>query len=381
MNNESTGPHHRPLQRATQRTSGLAVLVVLAMLAAGCISHPPKAPEQREYVRFPPPPEPPRVQFLCNLAGELEDFAPPGNRFLDFLVGAHRRAPQSLAKPYGLDMHDGQLYVTDTILQRVALIDFKSRKFSWFGARGEGLLRKPASVRVGPDGRVYVADTVRRQIVAFDKEGRYRAAYGDGKTMKPVDVLVMSNELFALDIDGHCIKVFDLASAQLKRTIGKQGIAPGEFNHPNALAADQAGNIYVCDAINLRIQKIDRDGKPLLVFGKAGQGAGELARPRGLAVARDGTIYVADAIMGVVQLFNPEGKALMHLGGQGFGEGELVLPAQVMLNDDSVDYFKKYLAPDFVPEYLIFVANQLGSNKVSVFAFGHRAEAKPVPPQ
>lgn len=346
----------------------------------GCLSQgPKKLPEPREYVHFPAPPDSPRVQFLCSLEGEMEGFTPSRGRFLDFLSGRARKAPEVLTKPYGLDMQDGRLYVADTIAGRVAAIDFKTKQFRWIGTKGKGMLRKPVSVRAGADGRIYVADSGRRQIIAFDREGRYQAEYGDGKSGKLIDSLVFSNELFALDIEGSCIQVYDLATGKTKRTIGKSGTEPGEFNRPNGMASDVDGNLYICDAINLRIQKLDHEGKPLKVVGRAGKGVGELVRPRGLAVARDGILYVADSLVGVVQLFNPEGQPLMNFGGQGFGEGQLALPAQVTLNYDSLPFFQEFVAPDFVPEYLILVANQLGVNKVSVFAFGHAKEKPEMP--
>ena len=360
----------------------LILSVIAALGIAGCRTAPKQPALAPEYVYFPAPPDVPHAQFLCHLAGELPGFEQKSkNRFLDFLVGKPKQAPQYLVKPYGLLLHDNRLFVADTLMKGVAIIDFTNGSMKWIGNSGRGALRKPVNVSIGPDNTLYVSDTLRQQVIAYDKDGRYRAEFGESATFKPVDTLVSSNELFVLDLENSCIKVFDLATAKVLRTIGKLGTAPGEFNKPNAMAMDKEGNLYVCDAMNLRIQKLAHDGSPLLVFGKAGQGPGLLARPRGLAVSDDGIIYVTDAMMGVVQLFNQQGQALMHLGYRGFAEGELYLPAQVTLSKEKIPYFEKYLSPDFESEYLILVANNSGGNKISVFAFGHPKAKIPASPE
>jgi hypothetical protein len=42
----------------------------------------------------------------------------------------------------------------------------------------------------------------------------------------------------------------------------------------------------------------------------------------------------------------------------------------VVISYDIAEPFRKYIAPNFEAEYLIFVTNQLGPNKVSIYAFG-----------
>ena len=136
------------------------------------------------------------------------------------------------------------------------------------------------------------------------------------------------------------------------------------------MVMDHQGYIHVSDSLNYRVQKIDRNGKPLSQFGRAGRAPGHFSRPKGIAVDREGIVYVADAMMGIVQLFDPEGRPLMYFGGTGVGDGRLYLPAQVTIDYDSLEFFRAYVAPDFKVKYLILVTNQLPPNKISVFAFG-----------
>src|SRR5690348_1712295 len=54
------------------------------------------------------------------------------------------------------------------------------------------------------------------------------------------------------------------------------------------------------------------------------------------------------------------------------GPGSTSLPAGVWVDYDHVKYFQQYAAPGFKVEYLIFVTNQYGDHKVSVYGFGRK---------
>jgi DNA-binding beta-propeller fold protein YncE len=68
----------------------------------------------------------------------------------------------------------------------------------------------------------------------------------------------------------------------------------GQFFFPVGVAMDAAGNVYVADTGNDRIQKFDGLGNFLTKWGSAGSGDGEMLNPQGIAVDATGNIYVAD---------------------------------------------------------------------------------------
>lgn len=89
-----------------------------------------------------------------------------------------------------------------------------------------------------------------------------------------------------------------------------------------------------------------------------------------MAVDREGRIYVVDAATAVVQMFDADGKMLMFFGDpKSSGKAGLYLPAGIAIDYEDVKHFESYIAPGRKIEYLIFVANQVGPNKVSVFGF------------
>jgi len=76
-----------------------------------------------------------------------------------------------------------------------------------------------------------------------------------------------------------------------------------------------------------------------------------------------------DAAFENVQIFDKEGKLLMFFGGTYQGPGYMWLPAKVIIDYDNLKYFQKYVYKDFKLKYLIFVTNQYGPDKVSVYGF------------
>jgi len=57
-----------------------------------------------------------------------------------------------------------------------------------------------------------------------------------------------------------------------------------------------------------------------------------------------------------------------------FGESEgnpypLVLPAGIAIDYTNLDYFQPYVDSRYKLEYLVFVANQYGPNKIAVYGF------------
>jgi DNA-binding beta-propeller fold protein YncE len=96
---------------------------------------------------------------------------------------------------------------------------------------------------------------------------------------------------------------------------GGLGTENGQFNFPRGLAVDNAGNIYVADTNNGRIQKFSPTGGFLSVIGKPGSGPGEFREPCGIAIDSNGNIYVADVSNHRVQKLKPDGTFIAEWKG------------------------------------------------------------------
>lgn len=88
---------------------------------------------------------------------------------------------------------------------------------------------------------------------------------------------------------------------------GTSGSANGDFITPRGMATDAAGNVYVADAGNNRVQKFDNNGSFLLKFGIPGDVPGGFVTTSGVAVASGGDIYVSDEFTQRISIFNSAG--------------------------------------------------------------------------
>ncbi len=77
-------------------------------------------------------------------------------------------------------------------------------------------------------------------------------------------------------------------------TISRAGTRVGELLNPQGLAIDPAGNVYVADTGNNRIQKFAPDGTPIAQMGGLGSGNQQFDAPLGICASNGLFEWVAD---------------------------------------------------------------------------------------
>lgn len=100
------------------------------------------------------------------------------------------------------------------------------------------------------------------------------------------------------------------------------------FYIPVNIVLDAAGNPYVLDSGNHRIQKFGPDGKYLATYGRQGQGPGEFYYPSWLAVDAKGFLYVSDPNNQRIQVLTPDGKDHKTIKLLDTGAGDVFLGKQ-----------------------------------------------------
>ena len=113
---------------------------------------------------------------------------------------------------------------------------------------------------------------------------------------------------------------------------GASGSADGQFSTPDGIAVDAAGNVFVADRDNDRIQKFSNSGAHLSTWGTSGSGNGQFNSPRGIAVDKGGDVYVADFGNNRVQRFTGNGTYVLQWGGTGSGDGQFLGPRAVTVD-------------------------------------------------
>ncbi|WP_290664835.1 6-bladed beta-propeller, partial [Ignavibacterium sp.] len=318
-----------------------------------------------EPVFFPPAPDEPRIQFLKSFS-KSTDFTGAQSAITSFIIGDEEALP--ILKPYGLAVGKNKIYVCDTQLNGLEIMDTKDGSFGYFLPEGRGRLKQPINCFVDSDGFLYVADAQRRQVIIFNTELDYIGEIGDSSTLlKPTDVFVAEDQIFINDISKHSIHVYDRISRKYIKSIPPASDDNKLFSPTNI--AVYKDKIYVSDLGDSKVKVYDLEGKYIRTIGTIGNSPGKFSRPKGIALDEDENLYVVDAGFENVQIFNKDGKLLMYFGGSYKKPGDMWLPAKVVIDYMNLDYFKDDVDPSFNLKYLIFVTNQYGPDKISVYGF------------
>ncbi len=95
---------------------------------------------------------------------------------------------------------------------------------------------------------------------------------------------------------------------------GGRGRTLGKLDAPAQIALDAAGNLWVADRGNNRVQEFGPDGERLLTMGERGIGAGQFIHPTGVSVDCHGILTVTDTDNNRVQQFALAAPAVAPCG-------------------------------------------------------------------
>jgi DNA-binding beta-propeller fold protein YncE len=283
----------------------------------------------------------------------LEREVKPKRSFWTKLVDVVAGPPdfRYLVNPYSITTDSrGRIIVSDPGANGVHVFDFAQQKYKFLTRREkdkDGTLT-PQCVAVDAHDNIYVTDSQAGKVFVWNAEGKYQRAIGslkggEGFFKRPTGIAVDSatQRIYITDTLRNKIFVTDMQGSVLE-SFGKNGSGDGEFNYPTEIRLN-GNDLVVVDAMNFRVQVLDRSGAFRYSIGKVGDGAGWMFRPKGIGFDSEGHLYVVDGAWSVVQVFNKEGQLLYYFGEKGTGPGEFQLPAGLQIdNTDHVYVVDSY---------------------------------------
>jgi DNA-binding beta-propeller fold protein YncE len=175
-----------------------------------------------------------------------------------------------MVDPGGLaiDTQNRLLYVADIELDQILVYDADTlkllRKIGTTGHKHEltspGDFSKPAAVAVDAEGNLYVADTMNNRVEIFDADGQFISTFGKpgdgpGYFSRPKGV--------AIDGDGHIwvadgmqdrVQVFN-KEGQLLIAFGGHGLLPGQFQGLVGITIDKRNRVFTTEIYPGRAQQ------------------------------------------------------------------------------------------------------------------------------
>lgn len=342
---------------STMRLACAGAGIVVAIWATGCaqVSENPNR-KTMEIPVFPPPPEAPRLVWERTLHSSADVTLDDKDGSLRRMVTGEARTGEGLAKPYGVAVRNGRVYVGDTVSRSVVLFDLNAKLHSHIGIDDPGSLRMPFGIDIDSHNNVYVLDGTLKRVHVYDAKGKFVRMIGQNiKWSRPAGLALdeVRNRIYVVDAGGvdsedHRVRALDLETGNLLFDIGKRGDGPGEFNLPRDAVVGADGLLYVVDGGNFRVQVFDAEGKFVKTFGAIGRQGGQFSRPKEIAADAQGNIYVADSAFGNFQIFDRDGALLLDVGSRSSTDApaKFMLPSGIAVDLDGrvymVDqYFRK----------------------------------------
>jgi DNA-binding beta-propeller fold protein YncE len=143
------------------------------------------------------------------------------------------------------------------------------------------------TVRVDKQDNIWVTDKGSNMVIKFNPEGRV--------------VMVFGRKQEAAD-DG---------TGPLKRLDPPLPPVDGMFRQVTDVAWNAQGDTFISDGyINSRVGKVDKNGRWLMSWGEPGEKEGQFHTPHSIATDAAGNVYVADRGNARIQVFDGNGKFL-----------------------------------------------------------------------
>ncbi|MDM8556471.1 hypothetical protein QUF75_17235 [Desulfococcaceae bacterium HSG7] len=281
-----------------------------------------------------------------------------------------------LNMPYGVYADAfGNLFIADRDNHRIRKVDTSGNISTVAGNGAAGYsgdggaataaqLNMPSGVYADASGNLFIAERLNHRIRKVDTSGNISTVAGNGtwgdsgdggaataaQLNRPVGVYAdVSGNLFIADMSNNRIRKVDtsgdISTVAGSGTAGYSGdggaATAAQLNYPSGVYADAFGNLFIADANNYRIRKVDTSGDISTVAGNGtagylGDGGAATTKalnvPRGVYADASGNLFIADTFNNRIRKVDTSGNisTVAGNGSKGYsGDGSAATSAQL----------------------------------------------------
>jgi sugar lactone lactonase YvrE len=206
-----------------------------------------------------------------------------------------------------------------------------------------------AGLGIAPDGTLYVADYANSRILHLRADGTLIAPFGGAGSGSSQLLLNTGNLVSSIGVDSAGnVYVPDYGNGRVQifapdgSLLTTWDASDGLLGLPSAVAVGPDDTIFVAEFSmsenRWRVLTFDHDGNHLLTIGTDAIGTNQLEHLAGIAVDGAGNLYACDVGNNRIVKFDSQGNFLLDWGGSGTEPGRFNEPGSVAVDRQGVVY-------------------------------------------
>ncbi len=238
------------------------------------------------------------------------------------LLERKEKSKDSMLQPQciAIDASDN-IYVTDSTAGKVFVFGPSGKYKGVLGSLkgGEGFFKRPTGIAIDRETQhIYITDTLRDRVYILDTHGLVLKSFGrhgeqNGEFNLPTELLIKNGIVAVVDAMNFRVQTFD-RDGTFQSAIGNPGDSDDALFRPKGIGLDSENHIYLVEGLSGIVQVFDREGQLLYFFGSRGTSFGQFQLPAGLFIDQNDRVYVVDSYNRRVQVFQYHGVKLSAQG-------------------------------------------------------------------